>query len=236
MNVLAIGIHPDDVELSCGGTVTLAAGQGHKVTVVDLADGAASTNGTVADREREALEAAKIMGIAERRNLSLPDTGLRSDDPDQIREVVGAIRWCRPDIMLAPSSDDPHPDHAAGGELIRRALYLSGLLRYPADGDPWSVERVLIYGGRTDIEPHLIFDITDVQETKMRAILAHETQFVMSEDRHPTPLNAPEFMQAIEARDRSHGRRIRVMFGEGFALHQPLAVTGLSILGVPGSR
>ncbi|MCK4773868.1 MAG: PIG-L family deacetylase, partial [Candidatus Krumholzibacteria bacterium] len=109
MNVLAIGIHPDDIELGCGGTVIVAANGGHNVVMVDLSDGASSTNGTPDEREREAARAAEIMGVATRQNLLLPDTAIQSEDPGQVKRLVSAIRSARPSVVLAPSSDDPHP-------------------------------------------------------------------------------------------------------------------------------
>jgi bacillithiol biosynthesis deacetylase BshB1 len=229
MNILAIGIHPDDIELGCGGTVIVAADGGHDVVMVDLSDGAASTNGTLDEREREAARAAEIMGVTGRQNLSLPDTAIQSEDPAQVRRLVSAIRTARPEVVLAPSSDDPHPDHASGGTLVRRAVYLAGIRGYQPDEERWSVQTVMIYGGRVEVEPHLIVDITSTQKTKMLAIAAHESQFSPGAGKQPTPLNAPEFLPAIEARDRVCGQKIRVEFGEAFRLLKPIALRDFSI-------
>ncbi len=229
MNVLAIGIHPDDIELGCGGTVILAATGGHNVVMVDLSDGASSTNGTPDEREREAARAAEIMGVATRQNLSLPDTAIQSEDPEQVKRLVSAIRSARPDVVLVPSSEDPHPDHASGGELARRALYLAGVRGYKTDEESWPVRTVMVYGGRVEVKPHLIMDITSAQRKKMLAIAAHESQFLPGAGKQPTPLNAPEFLPAIEGRDRMYGQKIGIEFGEGFRLLKPIALSDLSI-------
>jgi len=229
MNVLAIGIHPDDIELGCGGTVIVAANGGHNVVMIDLSDGASSTNGTPDERKREAARAAEIMGVAARQNLSLPDTAVQGEDPEQIRRLVSAIRSARPDVVLTPSSDDPHPDHASGGELTRRAIYLAGVRGYKTGEESWPVRAVLVYGGRVEVKPHLVVDITPAQRKKMLAIAAHESQFLPGAGKQPTPLNAPEFLPAIEGRDRMYGQKIRVEFGEAFQLLKPIALSDLSI-------
>jgi bacillithiol biosynthesis deacetylase BshB1 len=231
MNVLALGIHPDDIELFCGGTVALAVERGHHVTLVDLSDGAASTNGTAEERRKEAAAAAAIMGVAGRRTLALPDTGIHSEDAGQLRQVVEALRQARPDVVLTPSSDDPHPDHASGGELVRRAIYLSAVQGYERGQTAWAIRTVMVYGGRIEVEPHVIVDVTSTHRKKLLAIQAHVTQFAPAPGRRPTPLNAPEFLPAVEGRDRLYGRKIGVAYGEAFRLLYPLPLTDLSVFG-----
>jgi len=231
MNILAIGIHPDDIELGCGGTVALAVLQKQDVAMIDLSDGAASTNGTTNERAKEAEKAAAILGVEQRSNVGLPDTEIQSEDPEQTRRVVDAIRQCRPDVILAPSSDDPHPDHSAGGELVGRAVYLSGLRGYDAKQKPWQTRTVLVYGGRIELLPQIIIDVTATYDAKMQAIKAHRSQFVLGEGREPTVLNSPEFLPAIEARDRLFGKKIRAEYGEAFRVLHPLGVKDLAIFG-----
>ena len=231
MRIVAFGIHPDDVELGCGGTVVLAAGQGHQVTVVDLSEGRASSNGTPEERAAEARAAAVVMGVGERINLGLPDTRIASEDAGQTAAVVACLRGIRPHLVLTSSSDDPHPDHASGGRLIERALYLSGIHGYEPARDAWSVARVLVYAGRQEFEPHIVVDVTATQATKIRAIQAHASQFICGEGRKPTPLNAAGFIDVIEARSRIAGRMINVLFGEGFRTTKPIAVNDVGVLG-----
>ena len=224
MKILAMGIHPDDVELGCGGTVILAAELGHEVTVIDLSDGSAASNGSVADRAREAAKAAKIMGVERRLNLELPDAHIRTEDTDQLRTVVAAIREVRPEVMLLPSSDDPHPDHALGGELLKHAVYFAGLRGYEPERPAWSVRYAMIYAGRIEFVPDVIVDVATTFKKKMDAIQAHETQFIPGGSRQPTPLNSPGFLASIEARGRLFGQKINAEFGEPFRLLGPLAL------------
>ena len=231
MKILALGIHPDDVELGCGGTVILAVRQGHEVTVVDLSEGTASSNGTPEERAAESAAAAQLMGVEKRLNLGLPDTRIQSEDADQIARVAACLRDNRPDLVLIPSSDDPHPDHASGGRLIERAVYLAGVHGYDRERPALPAARSLIYPGRVDFEPNVVVDVTPTHATKLKAILAHRSQFVPGEGRKPTPLNSPDFVRFVEARSRVHGREIGVRFGEGFCVTKPLALSDLGIFG-----
>lgn len=235
---MAVGIHPDDVEIGCGGTVALCVGRGDEVTIVDLTGGESSTNGTAAERAREAAEAARILGVARRDNAGLPDTGVRSGDPDQIRAVVSLIRAYRPEVILLPNEDDPHPDHAAGALLARQAMFLANVNGYRtgADGAPqarWRVRRALVYPGRREVRADVVVDVSAVYATKLESVRAHATQFGTREGTLPTPLNDPHFFDVIDARDRLAGRKIGVEHGEAFALLAPFALRDLGPLVEP---
>lgn len=226
MRILVFGIHPDDVELGCGGTVALLAARGHEVILVDLTRGESASNGTPQQRADESAEAARILGCKERLNLGLPDTGLSSEDADQQRATAAAIRRHRPDLVIVPSKDDPHPDHASGGVLIERALYFSGIHGYATgEGGPhWKVGNGMIYPGRRDLEPDIVVDISGTFDTKMASIKAHRTQFAVFEGARETPLNRPGFLGAVEARATAAGHRVGVRYGEPFKLLNPVAV------------
>ena len=230
MNILAIGIHPDDIELGCGGTVALAASQGHRVTLVDLADGAASSNGTVEERAAEAQRAAEILGAAGRTNLGFPDAGIQSQNLKQLASVVTAIRQSGAELVLTPSADDPHPDHASGGALVQRAIYMSGVHGYLPELAASRPAHVLVYPGRIDITPALVVDITPVYDTKVAGIHAHATQFEPGAGRMPTPLNHPDFLSGVEARARVHGARIGAKYGEAFLTNHPIAANDLGAI------
>jgi bacillithiol biosynthesis deacetylase BshB1 len=231
MKILALGIHPDDVEVGCGGTVALAARSGHDVVVADLSPGGSSSNGTLDDRSREAAEAARILGVTARRNLGLPDTRIQSEDDAQAGVVVECLRAERPALVLVPSSDDPHPDHSAGGRLIEKALYLAAIHGYRRGEPAWRAAHVLVYPGRTDFEPDIVFDVTPTHDAKIQSILAHATQFKAGEGRASTPLNSPDFLGVVEARARTHGRRIGVRFGEGFRSPRPIGLADFRLFG-----
>lgn len=238
MRVLAIGIHPDDVEIGCGGTVALLTRRGDDVVVLDLTRGESSTNGTAEERAREAEEAARILGIKRRVNAALPDTGLRSEAPDQLRAIVRVIRAERPHVVLVPNADDPHPDHAAGGLLSRHAVFLSNVNGYATEEcarrqDRWQVPRTLVYVGRRDVRADVVVDVTSVHEVKFAAIRAHASQVGGGKDALTTPLTDPRFLSVIEARDRLAGRRIGATFGEAFELVAPIALVDFGPLVSP---
>jgi bacillithiol biosynthesis deacetylase BshB1 len=234
MRIVAIGIHPDDVEIGCGGTVALCASRGHEVVIVDLTRGESSTNGTVEQRAREADAAARILG-ASRVNVGLPDTGVRSDDAGQINALVTILRAHRPEVVLVPHADDPHPDHAAGGLLARHAIFLCNVNGYATRGPDgpqprWKVARSLVYPGRCEVRADVVVDVTAFYETKMAAIRAHESQVGSASGSLPTPLTDPRFLGVVDARDRLAGRAIGATHGEAFQLVAPIALDDLAPL------
>jgi len=229
MRLLVFGIHPDDVELGCGGTVAVHSRAGHDVVLADLTRGESSSNGTAEERAREAQDAAAMLGCRERRNLTLPDAGVRADDPEQQRAVVQSIRDVRPDVVLLPFGDDPHPDHASGAALVERALYFAGIHGYRTAAPAWKVPAALVYSGRRVVRPDVVVDITAVQEVKMRAIRAHATQFGGGEGRVATPLNDPDFLEVVVARDRTHGALVGVRYGEAFHARSPVPLSDFGV-------
>jgi len=238
MRVLAIGIHPDDVEICCGGTVALLVRHGDEVSILDLTRGESSTNGTAEGRAREAEEAARILGVTRRFNAALPDTGVHSEDPEQLRAIVCVLRAVRPHVVLIPNADDPHPDHRAGGILSRHAVFLSNVDGYATDENGkrqarWRVGRSLLYTGRREVRADVVMDVTSVHETKFAAIRAHASQVGGGAGVLATPLTDPRFLPAIEARDRVVGRRVGATFGEAFELLAPIALTDFGPLATP---
>jgi len=237
MRVVAFGIHPDDVELGCGGTVARCAQRGDTVTIVDLTAGESSSNGTRDERAAEAHAAAEILGVGARENLEIPDAGVVSEDAGQQLAVVACIRRLRPQVLLVPNADDPHPDHASGGVLIERAVYLAGVAGYrtPGAAGPWKPSAVLRYSGRREVRPDVVVDISETFERRRAAIDAHESQFKRGEGGAETPLNAPDFLGAVEGRARVAGARIGVRYGEAFELTAPLALGDLSVFAGGGN-
>jgi bacillithiol biosynthesis deacetylase BshB1 len=216
MRVVAFGAHPDDVDLYAGGLVAGLARRGAGVVIVDLTAGELGTRGTAEGRAAEAEEAARILG-ATRENLGLPDGHLHAGSEAQLRAVVEALRRHRPALVLAPWREDPHPDHAATHELVRKARFLARLARWPADGEPCRPGPVLFYEQKTTFEPHLVVDIGADRETKRAAIAAFGSQFRREEgDPVRTEISEPDFHAALDARSRVHGRRIGVTWGEGY--------------------
>jgi bacillithiol biosynthesis deacetylase BshB1 len=230
LQILAIGAHPDDVEISCGGTLALAARQGLTVGVLDLTRGELSTNGTVEERAAEAAEAARALGIGVRRNAGLPDGGIDSRDPEQMRSVVRLLRSLRPSLLLTHAPRDRHPDHVAASALVDRAWYMAGLRQFDDAGEPHRAEGRYYFASRVAFTPTFVVDITPVWEDKRRAILAHRTQVSRSTTSRVTPLNDPDFLSRIEARARHFGGQIGARYGEPFRSTEPIGFRTLDAL------
>jgi bacillithiol biosynthesis deacetylase BshB1 len=233
-DVLAIGPHPDDMELAAGATLAQLTQAGKEVVLLDLTLGERGTRGSAEIRSEEARNAARILG-AERRCLHLPDTGVRALDEDQIESLVNELRRLRPRLVLAAHGDDDHPDHREGAELVRRAVYLSGLRRFGSgDREAYRPERLLFAMGRRPFLPSLIVDVTGTYAIKRQALAAFDSQFQRTEgDTLVTPISNPGFLPSIEARDRYFGSLIGVTFGEAFLDRGPVAVTQATSL-IPG--
>jgi bacillithiol biosynthesis deacetylase BshB1 len=213
------------MELGAGGTLALLSGAGLSVTLLDLTAGERATRGDPTTRAREAAAAAAALG-ARREGLSLPDGGVSARDPHQLAAVVDALRRHRPRLVLAMHWADTHPDHVEGGDLVRRAVYFSGLRNYPEpDSGPFRPGRVLFAMGRRSFEPTLIVDVGAVYAAKRRALEAYRSQFFRdADDPLVTPISDPGFLDRIEARDRHYGGRAGAAFGEPFYEADPPVV------------
>jgi len=216
VKIVAFGAHPDDVDLYAGGLVAGLTRRGAEVAIVDLTAGELGTRGDAESRAREAAEAARILG-ASRECLGLPDGALAATDPAQRRAVVEALRSHRPELVLAPWPDDPHPDHAAAWGLVREARFLARLPNWPADGKPCRPGPVLYYEQKSAFEPDLVVDIGADREKKLAAIAAFGSQFRRGAgDPVRTEISDESFHAMLEARSRVHGHRIGVEWGEGY--------------------
>jgi len=217
LDLLAVGPHPDDVELFCGGTLIRAAELGHRTGVLDLTRGERATHGTPELRAREAAAAAEVMGLRLRENLGLPDAGLEPGASLQVEAVVAALRRLRPEIVLIPWVEDRHPDHEATAALLLKAIFLAGLARYPegASGGARFVPRqVLHYAMRHRMSPSFVVDTSAAAERKAAAIACHASQLSPPAGGTPTLIGSAGALAAIEARDRYYGSLIGTSHGE----------------------
>jgi bacillithiol biosynthesis deacetylase BshB1 len=223
-DVLAFGAHPDDVELSVGGTVLSLRAQGYEVGIVDMTRGEMGTRGTPEIRAHECAEAATRLGVRIRRNLGLPDGHVTLDDQSK-DAVIRVLREFRPSLVLAPLEDDLHPDHQWTGRIVREAAFLSGLMRWDTGQDPWRPRTVLGYVSHTLADPDIVVDISRYFDAKKTACLAYRSQFHDPGSEEPGTYIASEgFWDWWEARARSFGHRIGVTFGEGFVHDGPIPV------------
>ena len=212
-----------------------ATAQGLAVGILDLTRGELATNGTPEARSDESGEAARILGARGRWNAGLPDGAIHAHDPEQVRHVVARLRALRPEVVLVHYPRDRHPDHVAASELVDRAIYLSGLRRYEADGEPFRPRVRYYFASRIGFTPSFVVDITAAWDAKRRSILAHGTQVSRNAaDARPTAINQDGFLGFVEARARHYGGTIGVEFGEPFHATEPIGVRSLaSLLGAP---
>lgn len=238
LDLLAIGAHPDDVELSCSGTIISEIKRGKKAGILDLTQGELGTRGTVETRYAEAAAAAAIMGVAVRENLQFRDGFFRNDEEHQLA-LVRALRKYRPDIVLANSTEDRHPDHGRAGRLIADAAFLSGLRKLETKDDEgrpqehWRPRYVLHYLQDWYHNPALVVDITDVFEQRMKAIAAYGTQFNTKPSDAGDPqtyISTPDFFEGIKARARLMGKRIGVKYAEGYITEKNIGIRSLDAL------
>lgn len=221
LDILAFGVHPDDVELGCAGTIMAAIDQGKKVGIVDLTRGELGTRGTPATRNQEAAAAAKIMGVDSRENLDMADGFFVNDEAHQ-RKIIALIRKYRPDIILANAPEDRHPDHGRSAKLVSDAAFLSGLRKIETTYDGvtqnvWRPAYTFHYMQDRFIQPSFVIDITPFMERKMEAVLAYSTQFASADTSEPqTYISSPQFLETVKARALMLGKRIGVGYAEGY--------------------
>ena len=229
VDVLAVGAHPDDVELGAGGLIHKWVQRGYTVGILDLTRGEMGTRGTAKERTEEAAEAARILGIAQRENVSLPDGGVANTHDQQLR-VIPFIRACRPEVVLATMTPDRHPDHAAAHDLVRDAAYFSGLARIETGHEPWRPPTHYYYHPYTEHAiPSMIVDISDEFEIKLQALRAHASQFHNPHyDGKPTHISTLGFWESIRTRAAYWGSRIGVTHGEALYTVGPLALDSLA--------
>lgn len=228
-DILAFGVHPDDVELGCSGTLAASVAQGKKVVVVDLTRGELGTRGTAETRDAEAAEAAKTMGVHARENLRMAD-GFFQNDEQNIKKVITVIRKYQPEIVLCNAPDDRHPDHGRSSKLVSDAAFLSGLRKIETIygnelQEQWRPTYVFHYIQDRYLKPDFLFDISDYYEQKIKAILCYKTQFNTTDASEPeTYISNPDFLEVIKARTLMFGKRIGVKYAEGYLTTKMIGV------------
>ncbi len=216
IDLLAIGAHPDDVDMIVGGTIAKLTAQGRSAAILDLTRGEMGTRGTPETRAREAQAAAQVLGVEERIILDLGD-GVLADNLENRQQVIEVIRRLRPTLILAHYWNDLHRDHSAAGSLMRSIMYPMGFANYPAEGEPYRPNEVLFFMAHTPFEPSFVMDIDGFHEQKMEAIRCFKSQFYQPDsDEPPTGISQPDFLGRLEARARYFGSLIGRSFGEPF--------------------
>jgi bacillithiol biosynthesis deacetylase BshB1 len=237
LDVLAIGAHPDDVELGCGGTVALLARQGRRVGILHLTRGERGTRGTAEERRAEAEAAAAALGAVELAFLDTGDGGLRTG-PDEEDALIAVLRSFRPELVLGPTPSDRHPDHGRAHRLVEAACYYSGLANRGA-GEAHRPAASFSYMQHDPFEPSFVVDVSSTWAVKGRALAAYRSQLYQGDEPEEargepvTKVSTPEFARMVEGRARHFGALVGAEYGEPFLSRLPLAVGDLFTI-LPG--
>ncbi|MBA3898655.1 MAG: bacillithiol biosynthesis deacetylase BshB1 [Bacteroidetes bacterium] len=242
LDLLAFGVHPDDVELGCGGTILAHLELGYKAGIIDLTRGELGTRGTADLRLKEAQKAAKILGVEIRENLFFAD-GFFTTDQYNLLQVIKKLRQYKPEIVLCNAPSDRHPDHGRASKLVSDACFYAGLIKIetlqddlpheslPQDGLPqqvWRPKAVYHYIQDRYLKPDIVVDVTPFMDKKVEAILAFSSQFFNPESNEPeTPISSREFLDAVKSRAIDYGRQIGGKYGEGFQVERYVGVKNL---------
>lgn len=232
IDILAVGVHPDDVELCCAGTLLKHMAMGHTTGILDLTEGELGTRGTPEIRKKEAMKAAEILGVSFREIMNLKD-GFFTGSNEEMLEVVKRIRKYQPDVVLCNAITDRHPDHGRAAKLVAEACFYSGLRKIETvhEGvaqEVWRPKAVYHYIQDRHIRPDLAVDITPFVDKKTEAINAYSSQFFHPDSKEPvTPISTASFMEFVKARMREMGREINADFAEGFTVNRTIGVDDL---------
>lgn len=229
LDVLAFGVHPDDVELGCSGTILGCISEGKKVGIVDLTRGELGTRGTAETRKTEAAVAAKILGVEVRENLGMADGFFQNDENNQ-RKTIQIIRKYRPEIILCNAPEDRHPDHGRSSKLVSDSAFLSGLRKIATESEggkqeEWRPKYVFHYLQDRFLQPDFVVDISKYMNKKVESVLAYTTQFFNPDLNEPqTYISSPEFLETVKARAMMLGKRVGVKFAEGYISEKMIGI------------
>lgn len=232
LDILAIGAHPDDVELSCSATIAKEIERGKKVGILDLTRGELGTRGTAEIRDKEAADAAKILGVSVRENLEFSDGFFVNNVSHQL-EIIKVLRKYRPEIVLCNAIEDRHIDHGKGAQLVADSCFLSGLRKIETilngnSQEAWRPKNVFHYIQWKNLTPDVVVDVTGFMDKKLDSVKAYRSQFFDENSSEPeTPISSSNFLESITYRAKDLGRLIGAEYGEGFTVSRYVAVDSL---------
>ena len=234
-DVIVFGAHPDDAELAMGGTITKLTSNALNVGLIDLTQGEMGTRGDLETRNKEATKAASILNAVFRENLKLQDGNIELTRENTFK-VIAAIRKYKPKIVFAPYFKDRHPDHIKASQLVKEALFYSGLSKLQLPGndkndEAYRPEKLFYYMQTYNFDPSFIINIDDCFENKMKAIKAFKTQFHDPASSEPeTFISRPEFLNFIESRAMFYGFKIGKKYGEAFYCEEEIELDLINFL------
>ena len=232
LDILAFGAHPDDVELSCSGTLLKHIKLGRSVGIIDLTQGELGTRGSAELRLKEAAKAAEILGVLVRENLSMSDGFFQNDKEHQI-QIIQKIRQYKPSVVLCNAVSDRHPDHGRASQLVSEACFYSGLIKVETfqEGklqEPWRPSAVYHYVQDRYIKPDFVIDVSPFVDTKMEAIMAFSSQFYDANSKEPeSPITSKNFLDYVKSKMMVFGRDINVEYAEGFTSERTIGIADL---------
>ena len=235
LDILAFGAHPDDVEISCGATLLKYTKEGKSIGIIDLTKGELGTRGSTEKRYEEANKAAVFLNLKIRENLNMGD-GFIAHSKENKLKIIECIRKYKPELILANSVHDRHPDHAKGANLVAEASFLSGLrkIETESDGVPQEAYRpkmLLHYVQDYYLTPDVILDVSETGKEKIELIKCYGSQFYNPSSKEPkTPISGEEFFDYLEGRMLSLGRELGVKYGEAYTIDRTLGVKDLFFL------
>ncbi|MCB0731787.1 MAG: bacillithiol biosynthesis deacetylase BshB1 [Ignavibacteriae bacterium] len=231
LDYLAFAAHPDDAELSMGGTIAKLIKQNKKFGIIDLTAGELGSRGNKKTRAEEAKSANKILNLSIRENLGFKDGSVFADDKNTLK-IVEIIRKYEPKIIFAPYFNDRHPDHIETSKLIKRAMFFSGVTKVKTknkgiDQRPFRPKNLFYFMQTYEFQPSFIVDISDTFEIKMKSVLAYKTQFFIEGAKNNEPntfISNPEFVKYLEARAKTFGFKIGKKYGEPFFSEEAIEI------------
>lgn len=241
LDILAIAAHPDDIEITCGGTLIKMVKRGRAVGALDLTRGEMGTHGDENDRAKEASDAARIMGLAYRGNAEIEDAAVENNQENRLR-VAAIIRATRPELVILPHWEQRHPDHFACSKLGYDACYLAGLKKLPLDGEPHRPRKIVYASYFRNIDHSFLVDISEEFEKKCEAVAAYKSQFGNAQSlkdvfkeyiERLTPKSGASqnvFSPGINIYDLMHtraralGQMVRVQYAEAFTVKERILI------------
>lgn len=228
LDLLALGAHPDDVEVHVGGLLALASDRGLQAAILDLTSGDLGTRGTPDTRRAEAREAARILGVP-RLVMDFPDGRFTEAEPYRLR-LMAELRRLRPRILILPAPDDRHPDHRRAHRLAQEAAYCSGLKNYPCEGEPWRPAAIAWVGGENPAPPDLLVDVGSVWDRRMAAFDAFGSQFARDDAQPQTRIAHPAFRRGVLGRAMHWGSLRMCDWAEALWCERPVPAALIQLL------